>query len=56
MQKRAMPIVSIAGSDCPCGRHKFSAAYGEWFAWGPLGRLPLKGEPRCVRKARERVR
>jgi len=53
MEKMKKPLVSIAGSDCPCGRHKFLAAYGKWFAWGPLGRLPLKGEPRCVRKARQ---
>lgn len=51
MKKATKPNVSIAGSDCPCGRHKFLASYGKWFAWGPLGRLPLKGKPPCLAKS-----
>jgi hypothetical protein len=46
-------LVRIAGSTCPCGRHKFSEKEQAWLAWGPLGRAVLKGKPACLRGTEE---
>ena len=53
-KSREGALVRIAGSTCLCGRHKFSEKFQVWLAWGPLGRLPLKGKPPCIGATEER--